>query len=356
MQKTCFLFFLLLFSATFSVRAEMTFAKGNSLLGVSGYARVFTGKADDFPFDFVLKSQAGVRFMQQLTPDIAVGAFTSVRLIRNAEFSEQNKTVFYETYLTLSSNRWGTLKAGRLKNVAQLMHPGNLDVGMLDIDDSDLGFFYDDPDGFYAPCMTYLGTDARDTKINYQTPVMAGWQAGLSAVQSEDKKYDTIAPGVKIDHGKGLISALTYTTKINDFEATLLGGFAYYHDDRFRLKTQIKDASHTEYNAALTLRRNDWGVAASYRQIRFLKTVHLKPSHAYGASLAYEPAPWGISVGFFNSSAESDIKNRFQNITVSAKYDLTRWLKVAVSGGRLTFKGENNRHNLFAVLSTELKL
>lgn len=344
-----------LFSLT--AQAEISLWKQDNLtLSTAGYARGFWGHMHTFDTDAVLKAQGGLRVNYTLTPNISVGGYTSARLIRNGIFPKRNKTIFYENYLTLKSETVGRLDAGQLKSVGYLMHAGPKDVGLLDTDDSDLSFFYADPSGFYAPCMTYLGTDSRDAKINYTTPPKNGWTAGVTLVQSEDKKDDSIAPGVKFDHGKGVISAVRFERDVQSVSFAASLAAAWYYDDRYRYTDgNTVDGNHTEYAGGFSLAHGAFSVGVSGRWLHFQNKTNIHPSYAWIIGAAYDPAPWGISLNFFQGSAKFKEENRFQNIMFSLKYQITPILKTAFSTGRITFHQNNTNRHFFGILGLETR-
>lgn len=355
-QLKCFLIFITC-CGIFPAKAEQKFFSSDELtVFVSGYLRGFYGKTQSFNSGFALKTQGSLKIKYNLTDKLTVGGYTSARWIKNTLFPEQNKAVFYENYLTLNHSTFGRIDVGQLKNVGYLMHTGPKDVGLLDADDSDLSFFYDDPSGFYAPCMTYLGTDSRDEKINYTSPALNGWTMGLTVVQSEDKKYDTIAPNVKIDHGKGVISNINYKRNFNLTSLSVSASGAWYHNDRYRYKNnKTVDAHHNEYSIGFQIAHQSLSVGVSGRILNFQDKTNIGTSYAWVAGIAYDPNPWGISINIFNSSSKFESENRFQNIILSSKYQVTKYLKTTVSIGRLSFRQNDTKHHFYGIGGIEAR-
>ena len=296
---------LLVFTAL-GANAEYIINQGERVrLGVGGYVRSFTGQMEHFQYNNVMKSEGYIKPYFDVNDDITLTGKIAGRWILNDRFVDQNKFKMYDVYGSIQSKTYGTLDIGDVRNVAYLMHQGPVDVGLFDIDDSDISYFYKRPSGFYAPTLSYLYTDGRDLKVNYMTPSLGGFKWGISAVQSDDNKTDTCADGgVKMDHGKGIITSVQYK---QDFELVNVGasaGFAYYHNDRYFFKTGQMDANHNEYSLGLRLEKNDFSVGASYRQMMFEKKLGIDDTHTYVIGAAYDGEKYGVSLNYLHSDGD----------------------------------------------------
>lgn len=327
--------------------------------GVGGYVRGYTGKMESYQYNSVLKTEPRLTMAYDVTDDLRFKGKIAYRLIRNDRFVEDKKSRVYDAYVTFDSKAYGVLDIGKLRNVAYLMHKGPVDVSSLDVDDSDIHFFYRKPKGFYAPIMTYLNADSRDPKISYTTPSFKGVKGGVSVVQSEDVDYETCAPlGIKTDHGKGVIAAVQYQKEIASFQVASSAGYAYYHNDRFKLDTGNIDANHNEYSLGLNIAKNNYSIGASYRRILFQDKLDIHDSKAFTVGAAYDGEVYGASLVWLHSEATSLEKNEYNHIMLSGKYQVTPYAKLFASVGRIDFLQETARDQkrYFGITGIEFSL
>lgn len=356
MKKTLFLFCLLL---TATARAEYIVNKDDPVqLSVGGYARVFTGKMEGYQYNNATKNEPYAKLTYRATDDLTLSGKAAVRFIWSDRFPSKRKLKFYDAYVTADSKMYGKIDAGSLRNVGYLMHQGPVDVGLFDIDDSDIYLFYNDPKNFFAPSLTYLNTDSRDSKISYTSPSFGGFKWGISAVESGNDKPKSCATGVKMDHGKGVITSVQYLTETDVVNIGLSGAYAYYHDDRYFFKKDTVDASHSEYSTGINLERAGYSIGASYRQIMFQDVVNIGDSDVWTVGVAYDVKKWGVSLTFLQSHADYIEKCTFNHLMASGKYMFTDWLKGTISVGQLEFLSQKspNTRSLFAITGFEFKL
>ena len=350
---------LLMFTA-FSASAEYVMNDGERVrLGVGGYVRSFTGQMEHFRYNNAMKSEGYIKPYFDVNDDITLTGKIAGRWILNDRFPDQNKFKMYDVYGTIKSKTFGTLDFGDLRNVAYLMHQGPVDVGLFDIDDSDISYFYERPSGFFAPTLSYLYTDGRDLKVNYITPSFGGFKWGITAVQSDDNKPDTIADNsVKIDHGKGVITSVQYK---QDFEWVNMGasaGFAYYHNDKYFFKNKEANGNHNEYSLGLRLEKNDFSVGASYRQMMFQKNLGIGDTHTWVVGTAYDGEKYGISLNYLHSDGDFNEKNTYTHLMLSGRYTINEYLKATLSIGRLTWdkKTSAKTDSWFGLAGLELEI
>lgn len=313
-------------------------------LGVGAYVRGFTGKMENLQYNNALKSQAYIHPVYDINDEWSLSGRLSGRYILDDRFPGKNKFKIYDAYGTIESKMWGRLDAGDINNVAYQMHQGPLDVGLLDIDDSDIYLFYKAPKNFYAPMLTYINTDSRDAKVSYTTPFIGGFKWGLSAVQSEDGKPDTCASGgIKMDHGKGVITSVQYIGDIKTVHIGLSAGFAYYHDDRYFFENYDIDSGHSEYSTGINLEKNNFSIGAAYHQIMYHKKTDMADAYTWTAGVAYDDDTYGVSLGYLWSQAEFIEKNTFEHLMLSGKYQINKYVKAVLSVGQLVFKTNDAR-------------
>ena len=240
-------------------------------IGVGGYARIYTGKMESYQYNNIFKAEPVITAQYELTDTLALKGKFAYRIVRNDRFADRKTSKVYDAFITLDSKKAGKLDVGKLRSVAYLLHQGSVDVSCLDVEDSDISYFYQKPKDFYAPMMTYLYTDSRDPKINYTTPDIGGFKAGVTVVQSEDKKADSIAPQeVKVDHGKGILGGIQYKQNLNeDLWVALSGGLAFYQNNRFYVQDNHVDANHREYSLGSKIGYQGLTVGMSYRRLMF---------------------------------------------------------------------------------------
>ncbi len=359
MKKGLFVLMLAL-SVAPAVRAEYVFNKGEKIrLGVGGYARFFTGKMEGYQYNNAMKSEGYIKPYFDINEDLTLTGKIAGRYILNDRFPSKNKFKMYDVYGTIKSKRFGTLDIGDLRSVGYVLHLGPKDVGLLDIDDSDIGYFYSTPKNFYAPTLTYLNTDSRDLKVSYTTPSIEGVKWGISAVQSDDNKPDTCADGgLKMDHGKGVITAAQYEKEFDFFKMGMSAGFAYYHDDKYYLKNKDVDGNHSEYNVGTRIEKGDFSVGASYRRFFYQDKLNIENVYAWTAGVAYDTDVYGVSLGYMRSNAEHVQKNRYEHLMLSGKYQMNDYMKWTVSTGRLIFESDSApRHDgYFGIAGLEFEI
>lgn len=343
-----------------SAHADYVFNEGESIrLGVGGYVRSFTGKMEHFQYNNAMKSEGYIKPYFDVTDDVTLSGKIAGRWILNDRFPDQNKFKMYDVYGTIASKTFGTLDIGDLRNVAYQMHQGPRDVGLFDIDDSDISYFYERPSGFFAPTLSYLNTDSRDLKVSYTTPSLGGFKWGVSAVQSDDTKPDTCADGgIKMDHGKGVITSIQYKQDFDFFKMGASAGFAYYHDDRYFFKTKEVDANHSEYSLGLLLEKGDYSVGASYRQMMFQEKLNIDDTHTWIVGAAYENDDYGVSLNYLNSTGEFNEKNTYTHLMLSGMYRLHEYVKATLSSGRLTWDNQTAKRidSWFALAGLEFEI
>lgn len=344
-----------------SVQAEYTIKPFENLeLGVGGYARFYSGKLESYQYNNILKAEPKITMDYRITSDLSLKGKFAYRIVRNDRFADKKTSKVYDAYGTLESKRFGTLDVGKLRSVAYLFHQGSVDVSFLDVEDSDISYFYKTPKNFYAPTLTYLYTDSRDPKVSYTTPEINGLTLGATVVQSEDVKPDSIAPnGVKIDHGKGVITAAKYKYNVSDdIWAAFSGGFAFYQDDRFWKNNQVLDANHREYSLGTKLGWKNFTVGIAYKRMLFPDKISLKDSSAFSTGIAYEKGKYGVSLSWLHSQAELTDKNKYNHIMLSNSYQFNKYVKGFVSAGKLEFDYNNQKDitNWFGICGFELKI
>lgn len=329
-------------------------------IGIGGYARVYSGKLESYQYNNVLKAQPELTAKYLVSDTLTLRAKYAYRIVRDDRFVSKNLSRIYDFYGTIDSKIYGKIDIGKLLNVAYLMHQGSVDVSCLDVDDSDISYFYQKPKGFYAPTLTYLSTDSRDPKITYTTPDFGGFQAGLTLVEKEDKESDSIAPNnVKFDHGKGAIGGMRYLHHFNEETwLGLSGGLAFYKDNRFFLADNTVDTNHREYSLGSKLGWKGWRFGASYRRMLFSDKVALKDSSAVSLGIAHHFEKYAVSLTWLHSQAKYDEKDKYNHIMLSNKYTFNSYLEGYLSLGQLDFISNINgeQKSLFGIMGIQIKI
>ncbi len=329
-------------------------------IGIGGYARIYTGKLESYQYNSVLKAEPVITAHYQINDDLSVHGKYAYRIVRNDRFVDKKTSKMYDAYGTIESKKFGKLDIGKLKNIAYILHQGSVDVSCMDVEDSDISQFYKAPKGFYAPTMTYLYTDARDLKVSYTTGDLNGFKAGLTAVQSEDKKADSMAPqGIKIDHGKGIIGAAQYKHKWNnELWSAVSGGVAFYRNDRFFMQNKNIDANHREYSLGAKIGLNNVTAGLSYRRLMFPDKVALKDSSAVSMGIAYEYGKYAVSLSWLHSQAEFIEKDKYNHVMLSNRYAFHKYLNGYLSVGQLNFDSNKsgNHKSLFGIMGLQIKI
>lgn len=327
-------------------------------VSVGGYARFFTGKVESHQYNNAMKTEPFVKVKYDINDDLSVGGKLAYRVIWDDRYASSNRHKFYDAYATIESKKFGKIDVGNLKNIGYLLHQGPTDVSILCVEDTDIYLFYPSPSGFYSPILTYMYTDARDTKITYTTPDLNGFKWGITVVQSEDKKYDSISPGVKIDHGKGVITSAQY---IRDFDVIKVGvsaAYAYYHNDRFFYKNSEKDGHHSEISAGINLEKNGYSWGAAYKQLMFQDNLDISDTYVYSTGIAYENDLYGVSLGYLYSKTKHIVKNNRHHGMLSGRYKFNKYMHGVLSTGYMEFDTDKgvDSNGIFGIASIEFRL
>ncbi len=327
-------------------------------VGVGGYARVYTGKLESYQYNSVLKSQPHVTLSYQVTDDLRLGGKAAYRFVRNDRSRDKRKSAWYDVYGTVESKQYGKLDVGKLLSVGYLLHQGATDVSMLATDDSDLGYFYDEPGGFFAPILTYLSADDRDPKISYTSPRWNGFTWGLSLAKGDDA-YCSYAPnGLKLKRGKGIVTALQYKGETPLMNVGLSVGYGYYHENKYRVSGQELETNHSEYSLGVNLEKNHYSWGASYKQMLFQNKMDVHHSDVWSTGVAYDVGTYGVSLNYLQSRTAFIDECKYRHLMLSGKYRLNKYIETNLSVGQVQFLPEKTmaEKSWFALFGIGLKL
>ena len=344
-----------------SARGEYILNPNHPLkIGVGGYARVYTGKLESYQYNNVLKAQPALTAHYDVSDTLTLRGKLAYRIVRDDRFASKKVSRFYDVFGTIDSKSYGKIDVGKLLNVAYLLHQGSVDVSCMDVDDSDISYFYQKPKGFFAPTLTYLNTDSRDPKISYTTPDLNGFKAGMTLVESEDDDPDSIAPqNVKIDHGKGMIGAMQYKHYWNNETwVGISGGIAFYKDNRFFVGHKNIDSNHREYSLGSKAGWQGWTVGISYRRMLFSDKIALKDSSAVSMGIAHQFKKYAVSLTWLHSQAKFVEKDKYNHIMLSNRYTFNSYLEGYLSGGKIDFISNINgeKESVFGIMGIQLKI
>lgn len=343
-------------------QAEYILNPENKLkIGVGGYVRLYSGKLESYQYNSVIKAQPVVTAHYEATEDLSVRGKVAYRWVRNDRFTSKKVSRLYDVFGTLDSKKYGKLDIGKLLNIAYLMHQGSVDVSCLDVDDSDISYFYQVPPGFYAPTLTYIGTDSREPKITYTTPDFNGFKAGLTVVRSENIKPDSIAPnGVKMNHGRGIIGAAQYKHHFtNDFWTAFSAGSAFYKDNHFFTSQRQVSANQREYSLGSKIGYKGLTTGVSYRRLLFSDAVKIKDSSAVSMGVAYQVnKSYALSLSWLHSQAKFIEKDKYNHIMFSNRYTFNSIVEGYLSVGEVDFISNvnGNHKSLFGLMGIQLKI
>ncbi len=356
-----FYLILCLFLVSVSARGDqLIYKKGKIQLNAGGYARFYTGKLENYKYNSVFKTELRLSGAYRLTDDLSLKGKYAYRIVRDDKLESKNLSKTYDAYVTLQSNQYGTADIGKRRNIAYLLHQGSVDVSCLDVDDSDISYFYKRPKGFYAPTLTYLNTDSRDPKITYTLPSVNGFISGITVVQRETTEPDIVLPlGTQINHGRGSVLGAQYKYDFNNkVWAAVSGGLAFYRHNHFIKAGENVTANHREYSLGLKINLNHLTFGTSYKRLLFPDKAALQDSSAFGTGVAFNKGAYGISISWLHSQATFIEKNKYNHVMLSNKYTFTPYLEGYLSGGTIEFyrKHFGSQKHLFGILGLELKI
>ncbi len=327
-------------------------------VGVGGYARIYTGKLESYQYNTVLKSQPHVTLAYQASDDVRLSGKVSYRFSRNDRFHGNREAKWYDVYGTVASQKFGQIDFGKTTSVGYNLHQGATDVSLLAVDDSDLDFFYEEPNNFFAPDLTFLKSDSRDVKLNYTSPEWRGFTWGLTLANGGDS-YKTYAPNkVKVKRGKGVVTAVRYLTETPVATVGLSAGYAYYYDDKFRIGAQETEANHSEYSVGIHVEKNHYSWGASYKQLLFQNKIDIHHSDVWGTGVAYDVEKYGVSLNYLYSRTTFVDENKYNHLMLSGKYRLHKYIETNLSVGRFAFMsdGATDAKSWFGILALNFKL
>ncbi|MCL2331302.1 MAG: porin [Proteobacteria bacterium] len=324
---------------------------------IGGYARFFGGRAETYETNAATKIQPHLTLAYKANDDVTLYGKTSFRLIYDLQFPEHNRFIGYQNYISVKSQSYGKIDFGYLENVAYLLHKGVRDVGLLDIENSDIYFFFPAPAGFYAPTLTHIFTDRRNLKANYTTPEIYGITTGITTVLERGEKTP-IGPGVRYEHGQGIVAAIAYENEFDFAKLAASIGYGYYRNDRLFFPEQAS-ADHSEISTGISISKYGYSVGASYRHIFLPDNLGLKNTRVYSTGVSYEQDPYGISLTYLQSSTEWVVKDTRRHLMLSGSYQFNKYLRTALSTGYMKFSSSDgviDRGGLFIIAGVEFLL
>ncbi len=289
---------------------------------VGGYANWYMGWADNnLPstatettneFDVFGDAEVHFNFEAALRNGMKVGAtaqLTTDTTVTSAEIDE--------TYMYMES-MYGKVMVGRHDNVNEQLSIHSIDVGALDIQETDFTRFILNTgatkiDGVENFSTTYFNTDEELTKISYITPNFHGFQAGMTYAAAGSAKNDSVvrSTGTTQTYDATMITA-AYAASIDGVGMAVSGGYGF--NTNFTAGTV--DGNIEQWNVGARVMYKGFSIASSYKDFDAKNTLD---GHVWDVGVAYEMGPCAMSLAYIAGEAES---NTNSTMLLSGKYNM----------------------------------
>jgi hypothetical protein len=329
-------------------------------LSVGGFANFFGGYAEDAYAGAMNKADmiddTEIHFRADATLDNGMKTGAVVQMRAGVSDNSTVGTDYIKRTYGFFDSKFGRLVYGATEGAAFQMAAGDVDVGVLGMNETDLAYMlpslnaqdnplqqlstsvYDSIDG------ALLNTAHRKIKMTYFTPVFAGLQAGVTYIPgSAGTGFDkTFKKGVG-DIRQGYEAAVAFTHTTDDFMVKVSTGYGRYD-------ISAADSSwQEEYAAGLNLGFGPVTLSAGGRYIDPEDTAAGSYGHAINAGIAYEQGRFGVSFmaeQLTASPANFNFKIQDYLYLASAKYNLMAGVDVFSSVGYIYYDNMKEDRNI----------
>jgi outer membrane protein OmpU len=253
---------------------------------------------------------------------LTVGFHAEMEADRETETSNNSFDV-EESYLYMSSG-WGRVNLGAEDGAAYLLQvevphgDSNIDglrqtIFPVDYSATGLGALT----GNVLATTTRVDYDQAPTgaanKITYLSPVMSGFQLGLTYIPDADN-LSTNAPadttGAANDLGDAYEAALRYETSFNNVGMTFGAGYSHVSLDELATNTLLQEDDQTVWNVGLDLDFGPFGLGVAYMEDDFGKNasnLSNKDQETFVVGADYTTGPFKIGVSYLDQENTGDL-------------------------------------------------
>ncbi len=309
---------------------------------VGGYANWMVGYVDNDKkdtlntneFDVMGDAEVHFNFAAALKNGMKIGA--TAELIADTTSSAGQ---IDEAYMYVESN-FGKVMVGRHTNVNEQLSLHAIDLGALDIQETDLTNWVvpaaGDIDSTFTA--TYFTADENLTKISYITPNFSGFQAGMTYAPRGGDTEDSVI------HGTGSFDATMLTAV---YKATVDGvGFGVSAGYGFSTVENSNADTISKFNVGANVMYKGFSVSAAYKDVD-TGVANADNITVWDAGVAYEMGPYGVSLSYI--AGEQD-EIEVSTLLLSGVYNMAAGVDAFATVGFGDYKQGTPENDGFAVI------
>ncbi|OPZ78724.1 MAG: hypothetical protein BWY78_00418 [Alphaproteobacteria bacterium ADurb.Bin438] len=326
-------------------------------LNVGGYANWYTGFVDgNKNFDngngynhMPVVSDIELAFSGEtaLANGLKFGAV--VELDTDSDKAEEDQSFVYV------ESAFGKAVIGKMDSISVQMHTGAKDVGMLGLQDSDVGLFINSYDG--------LSTDIRNglhkqKGISYISPKAYGFTfaatytdlvgsggkgAYVSGIDATNPSAPTLEMGDYVDNrGDAAYAAVVaYDGKFGAFGVAADAGYARIDNGTARDTEDKAGSDAMNIGAAVSYEGFTFGAAFKYEKEDTKAGLLAEKGKTFDVGVAYEQGPYGVSLSYIYGKDKNEGNTRGNETTtdlllLSGSYEITAGVDTFASFGYTT--------------------
>jgi len=305
-------------------------------LNVGGYANWYTGFVDgNKNFD----NGKGYNHMPVVS-DIELAFSGETALANGLKFgavveldTDSTNTEEDQSFVYVES-AFGKVVIGKMNSISAQFHTGAKDVGMLGLQDSDVGLFID----------TYAGlsTDIRDgihkeRGISYISPKAYGFTFAATYADLVDN-----ATATDKERGDAAYAAVVaYDTKLGAFGVAADAGYARIDNGSARVAADKAGSDAMNIGAAVSYEGFTFGAAFKYEKEDTKAGLLAEKGKTFDVGVAYEQGPYGVSLSYIYGKDKNEGNVRGDETTtdlllLSGSYEITAGVDTFASFGYTT--------------------
>ncbi len=364
MKNFCVAAALALLFYTGAARAgEWSFEAAGKARGAYGYSDVSSRfeKYDDNNDTFG-DAEIYLSAIYEADEDYTLGLHLDAMAGADKELQDYNQGRWGEEAYAILDTPYGSLQGGQMYNVDYQFYEGAPRVGLLRANTDIVNFIVNpnwrrtDKETKFATLTTaYVNTDGVAPKINYISPELFGFRAGISYIPETYNRRGLINRHADYAEDDGWVGALSAEQDLGWFDLSTSFGYARFHED-----------DH-EFSAGLQLRRGNWSLGGGWRKTYvdgprdqtgeepYLPVFfdEYREGRVYEIGIGYEIGPYQSALTYFDAKADN-VRSHDKIWMFSNQYQINKYLLVYLAAAHVDFAGtssaadDNNRGFAFA--------